>query len=167
MGQTKLMFAFVPSDLQRPVKDVFGTAVSYGDLHLTRKLYTACENIDFFHEWNAFDLREVRKYGFDYVEAFRVAAVRCHVYNVIKACRQETLATVLSAYVEVETVETVEVEPRTLEDALAHITIKTLFKIGWTFWSMPLGTFSERLRELRELRELRKLRESLKVAQIP
>jgi hypothetical protein len=145
------MFTFVHSDLNRFSKDVFGTAVTHGDVGLTSNQYMACENIDFFHSWNTFDVNEVRKYGFEDIEEYRVTAVRCHIYNLIKGARQEIIATILSAYDCAyananANANANEVDmTMTLENALKNVTTDTLFRVGWTFWSIPLGTFSERV----------------------
>ena len=75
------MFEFAASDLQKCVKDVF-VSVSYKDVGLTRKQYIACENIDFCAalQWTTFnvvEVAEVLKYGFTYLEDYRLANVRC------------------------------------------------------------------------------------------
>jgi hypothetical protein len=146
------MFGFVESDLCRSIKDIFVLAgnVSYGDVGLTKKQYIACENIDFFHQWDSFDVNVVRKYGFVDIEAYRVANVRSHVYNLIKACRQDTLLTVLSAYgcTCVDDANESNHNAMTLEDVLKNVTVETLFRVGWTFWSIPLGSFTDAGRQV-------------------
>ena len=141
------MFEFVTSDLQKCVKDVF-VSVSYKDVGLTRKQYIACENIDFCAalQWTTFnvvevaEVAEVRKYGFADLEDYRLANVRCHIYNMIKAGadRKETLETVFAAY-------GITNASGSLENALKDVSIDTLFRIGWMFWSIPLGTFEEKI----------------------
>jgi hypothetical protein len=116
------------------------------DVGITQKQYTACENIDFFNQWTSDDLEEqVKLYGFATIDAYRVVAVRCHIYNLIKACRKEKLATVLTAYgcsvASGQQQPPFRYELNTLFNTLAHVSVKTLFKVGWTFWSIPLGTF--------------------------
>lgn len=135
------MFEFAASDLQKCVKDVF-VSVSYKDVGLTRKQYIACENIDFCAalQWTTFNVVEVHKYGFADLDDYRLANVRCHIYNMIKAGadRKETLETVFAAY-------GIKNASGSLENALKDVSIDTLFRIGWMFWSIPLGTFEEKI----------------------
>ena len=140
------MFNFVLSDLQKSTSSVFGSKVSYNDVGLTRKQYMACENIDFFKQYMSASVSlthdQVLNYGFANLEEFRVVTIRCHIYNLIKAGTEKTelLETVLSAY-------EVTAECGSLIDAFKDVAIDTLMRIGWSFWSIPLGSFAERIVE--------------------
>ena len=63
-----------------------------------------------------------------------------YIYNMIKAGadRKETLETVFAAY-------GIKNASGSLENALKDVSIDTLFRIGWMFWSIPLGTFEEKI----------------------
>jgi len=122
---------------------------------VTRQQYIACENIDFFNQFNKFDVAEVKACGFKDMESFRFATIRCHIYNLIKACRKEKLGVVLAAYgtsqlpaIRLDLTFGIESVSLSLHhvhhsvlDVMHDVSVDKLLDIGWTFWSIPLGTF--------------------------
>jgi hypothetical protein len=119
-------------------------AVTYGDFGgLTGAQYRAIEHFDFCRSWTeeAEIVSEdaIRRCGCRDVEAFRSALAKCHAYNLVKARRRDVLGNVLAAYGCSDAA--LESGGGTLGDALARVSLQRLLDVGWTFWSIPLGTF--------------------------
>ena len=99
--------------------------------------------------------KRVKAYGFKDIESFRLATLRCHIYNLIKACRKEKLGVVLAAYgtsqlpaIRLDLTFGIESVSMSLHpvhhsvlDVMHDVSVDKLLDIGWTFWSIPLGTF--------------------------
>ena len=133
-------FSFSKDDLGRPVKELWPlNRTSSGDrilarledFGLTKKVYLVYENLDFFNKW--FPVRN------DQIELETL--VRCHLYNLINMECKEPLAVVLKAY-GLESTECTE--SSSLEAALHTAGLAELLSVGWTFWSIALGTFAHR-----------------------
>jgi len=116
---------FTETDLIRPVKELLPPKeTSLGTFGLTRSKYLEYEYADFCQDRTCNDKKTLGQ---------------CHMYNLVHMECEEPLSVVLDAY------GWAGVKEGSLDKFLEATDNKIMFRIGWTFWSIPLGTFAKRI----------------------